>query len=88
MRLIWVLILVVAVCFLVSLLWKEVTTVSSPPGQYPLNEERPTWSSVQSVGYYRPMQPEGPPPSAKDAKFRCGTANTCPAEQQTVSLSI
>jgi len=89
MRLIWVLLFVVVVCFVVSLLWPAlIARASVPSGQYPLNDSRPLWPATQVLGLYRPMAPESPPPFLRDAKFQCGTSMSCPQGQQTVNLDI
>ena len=50
---------------------------ATPPGQYPLDKRRPQWTSVQSVGRYRPMADDNSVPWAVDAKVRCSRAKAC-----------
>ena len=54
---------------------------SSPPGQYPLNQERPEWPLIQSLGLYRPQGDLGSDHivthDPADAKFRCGVQPGC-----------
>lgn len=51
------------------------------PGQYPLNQRRPEWPSIQSLGLYRPQGDLGSDRIVNhdpaDAKFRCGTEKGC-----------
>lgn len=53
----------------------------SPPGQYPLNQRRPQWPSIQSIGLYRPQGDLGSDRIVShepaDAKLRCGTESGC-----------
>lgn len=55
--------------------------ISSPPGQYPLNQGRPEWPSIQSLGLYRPQGDLGSDRIVNhdpaDAKFRCGVQPGC-----------
>ena len=89
MRLLWVLLFIVVVCFVVSLLWPSLLESGTvPPGQYPINKARPSWSATQHVRPYRPMDPEDDIPFAKDVKFRCGTSKSCPDSLATVKLDL
>jgi hypothetical protein len=88
MRLIWFILLAVVVCFVMSMYWPTLLGTTVPPGQYPLDVKRPSWPATQSVGLYRPMDDDGPPGFAKDAKVRCGTYKMCPQDLETVSIDI
>ena len=89
MRLIWILLFIVVVCFVVALLWPSLLVASAvPPGQYPIDKSRPSWPVSRSVRPYRPMDPEDDVPFAKDAKFQCGTSKVCPDSLATVNLDI
>jgi len=87
--LLWILLFVVIACFIVSLIWPSfLFMTAAPPGQYPIDAPRPTWSVTQSVLPYRPMDPDSDVPFIKDAKFRCGTSKTCPGSLATVNLDL
>ena len=78
MRLSYWLILGAALAVAVVLtMWSPaVSGTLVPPGQYPLNKARPSWSSIQSVGQYRPRghgdQDALAPSASVDAKMSCG----------------
>lgn len=75
--------LVLAVALVTLTMGPSVTPsfVSSPPGQYPLNQGRPQWPSIQSLGLYRPQGDLGSDRvvthDPADAKFRCGVQPGC-----------
>lgn len=59
-------------------MWSSTHSMYSPvpPGQYPLDENRPEWSSTPAVGRYRPRKSAGQDTLAAtgfmDAKRSCG----------------
>lgn len=90
MRLIWVIVFVIAIVLAVAIFWPAALMMPSevPSGQYPLDRKRPSWPSAQVSRPYRPMDYEGPPSFAVDAKVRCATSKTCPGSLATVNLDL
>lgn len=78
----WLIAGIVFAAAVAVILWSSGSAleIPSPPGQYPLNKARPSWSSIQSVGQYRPRghgdQDALAPSAFVDAKMSCGSDRT------------
>ena len=74
----WIILGVIIAAVIALTLWSSGSVLGAqvPPGQYPLNKARPSWSSIQSVGLYRPRgqgdQDALAPAAGIDAKMSCG----------------
>jgi len=78
----WIILGVIIAAVIALTLWSSGSAlgIQVPPGQYPLNESRPSWSSIQSIGLYRPRgygdQDMLPSSADVDAKMSCGSDRT------------
>ena len=74
----WLILGAIIAAAVALMLWSSgsVSGIQVPPGQYPLNKARPSWSSSQSIGLYRPRghgdQDSLAPSAFVDAKMSCG----------------
>jgi len=74
----WLILSAVVAAVIALTLWPIGSSqgAQTPPGQYPLNKARPSWSSIHSIGLYRPRghgdQDALDPSAGVDAKMSCG----------------